>query len=89
MDTGHRLLDICSWEGGPFPIPDRLAKEFDLSPGAFNLDRAHSAYESSGSGNRGSASGYLSNLLENGDGSFLFPIRSHEYPAVLELLGLC
>ena len=36
LHTGHRSIDISSGEGGQFPVPEALAVQFGLAPGAFN-----------------------------------------------------
>lgn len=47
LNTGHRLLDVATWSGDEFPIPDQIANEYGLAPGSFNLTRACSEYEGS------------------------------------------
>lgn len=37
LPSGHRILDIADWKGGPFPVPDEVQKAFHLRPDAFNL----------------------------------------------------
>ncbi len=45
LESGHRLLDISSWSGGPFPVPARILEQFQLDPGAFNLPDSATASE--------------------------------------------
>ena len=47
LNTGHRLIDVASWDGGEFPIPKQIADDYGLLPGSFNLTRAQSEYEGS------------------------------------------
>ena len=37
LESGHRVLDVASWKGGSFEIPDQVLKDFNLSPTAFQL----------------------------------------------------
>ena len=37
LESGHRVLDIASWNGENFEVPDQVLKEFNLSPTAFQL----------------------------------------------------
>ena len=36
LNSGHRTIDVASWKGGVFPVPEQLETEFCLKPGAFN-----------------------------------------------------
>ena len=37
LSSGHRTLDISSWNGEPFPVPQQLRDQFQLSADASNL----------------------------------------------------
>ena len=70
LNTGHRLLDVASWEGGEFPVPEQIANDYGLLPGSFNLTRAQSEYD--GCCGRGMGKGgtgirqYLQPILNKG-----------------------
>ena len=37
LPSGHRTLDVAEWSGEDFPVPEKLARELGLRPGAFNV----------------------------------------------------
>eukprot|EP00439_Symbiodinium_sp_Y106_P063036 s466_g9.t1 len=39
MRSGHRVVDIASWEGTTYPVPPHLCKEYGLTDGAFNTGK--------------------------------------------------
>ena len=39
MRSGHRVVDIASWEGTTYPVPPHLCKEYGLTEGAFNTGK--------------------------------------------------
>ena len=36
LSSGHRIIDVSSWHGKSFPVPEQLVKQFNLKPGAFD-----------------------------------------------------
>ena len=34
--SGHRIIDVASWSGKSFPVPDQLKTEYQLQSGAFD-----------------------------------------------------
>ena len=37
LGSGHRIIDVASWSGKTFPVPDQLRAEFQLKAGAFDV----------------------------------------------------
>ena len=37
IDSGHRILDVASWNGGRFDIPRQLLDQYGLKPDAFEI----------------------------------------------------
>ena len=40
LRSGHRTVDIASWKGGTFPVPQDLCEEYGLTKDAFQLSGA-------------------------------------------------
>ena len=69
IDSGHRILDVASWEGGKFNIPPGLLDQYGLKPDAFEIspkECGQVAYMSSCG--LGVIETFLTEIL--GDGSF-------------------
>ena len=54
LNTGHRILDVASWEGGKFQAPQHLLLEHGLEPDAFEISQecGREVYMSGSEGSR-------------------------------------
>ena len=58
LTSGHRVLDVATWKGGKFEVPQQVLEQFDLASDAFELsdstsDRAYIGSCGRGDGDRG------------------------------------
>ena len=65
MSSGHRLLDVTSWKGGEFPVPDQVSQEYGVKAGDFNTSDARAAYDASGSPDMFSFQDYFSRVMKH------------------------